>query len=485
MRSLSELWKISGIFYQNMAFQAFIDARRSGRSAATMEALTNRIKTNTVLNKIFLSMLFIIMAMYTAMQPSVLTYAAYLLLLTFLFALFFLQMVTYFFQIDFTSLRIYPVSREEEQKIALLTFIRIFDIPLAANLLVFPVVVLFSAPWYSAFLAIIAVLVSEILAIVLVTYLGKVFYTKLSTPASGLKGAVRFLYQLIWGLAFFMIYAFMMWLRVIYAKINHFAPLLQRYSLLFQCIYPTNMAYLIINPTPVSVASSLLMVLLTILGIKWILKNISSIKITGEMHTGQISIKISTPMRGMLRKDFRIITRSPALTMLLLFPPIQGLLMQSLGNSSYFALVMLFTFIIIFSYSLLGSEARSITRTLPVTRGFIYLSKAILGFIDYIIALTVLTLYTIFFGTGISQSLILLSLPTTFAVIIIVLRVGDLLNITKNIAMSSYGVALLMILGDVLFAVPLALYSQQYGVFVCAAAMAAEIIIALHIIKMQ
>ncbi len=454
MLSLAEMWKISSVFYRNLGFVSLQEMRRGNTTSKTTEKLVRNASVSMLINKIFLTILFIVMATFTIVEHSVIVYASYFLFLTFLFAIFFLQVVTYFFQIRFDILRVLPVPREDEQKIMLLTFIRIFDLPLLANIVLFPIFVVVVNPWYSIIPSFLAVTLSEIFSLGIVTFLAGIFYEKLSSPIRGWKSVLRFVYQVIWGASFLLLYASVMFLQILYENINHYSPLIAQYSTLFKLIYPFDYSYLIVAPDFSSLISSILFIYLGYRVLRWVIHSIGTKHHVTEDAKPEIQVKVVSPLRGMMKKDFRIITRNPGLAMLLFLPAFEGIILMSIGKSSLISMGMVFTFEVVFLYTLFGFEKTAMVRTLPVSRGFVYVSKNVMGFIVFLISLFIMDSYLMFSVENADMALQLLLIPSIFAAGIFLLFIGDLLNIRKSVGFSALGFIVLIVVGDVVAFLP-------------------------------
>ncbi len=459
MPSLGELWKISGIFYRNLGFLSYAQMRQLNLKGQGMEKLAHNASNSLLFNKIFLSLIFFMMALFGAMESSVISYAAYLLLLLFMFSFFFLQIVTYFFSLNFDILRVFPIPPRDIKKVILLTFLRIFDIPLIVNLAVFPVTAAFIAHWYSFTPAFLGVIIDESYSVALVVYLSKIFYTKLSQPTGGWRSVLRIIYQIIWGATFFIFYAFMMWIRVIYIHLEEYMPFVEKYSFIFKLLFPFNVAYLMLFPDLISLLSSIVFVLLAYFSVKWTLENIGMVgKISYEEKENvpeKMVLRITTPLRGIVKKDLKLISRNPGLLILALLPAFESILLISIGNSPLTSLGVVFTFVIILIYTLFGYEKMSIMRTMPVPKGIIYLSKNIIGVSIYFISLIIVDIYLFLRGGNIgwiSQGMIL---PAVFSAGIICVYVGDLLGIKKSVAIGALGFIVILALGNAIVYLPL------------------------------
>ncbi len=434
-----------------------VESRAVQTGKRGVERLVKNATNSLLYNKIFLSLIFLSTAIYGALENSVISYASFMLLLLFMHSFFFLQTVTYFFKLNFDLLHTLPLTMEDIRKTMLLTFLRIFDIPMLINLLAFPVAVAVFHHWYSAFPAFGGVLLTEIFSVALVTYLSRIFYTKLSQPSGGWKSVIRVLYQVIWGATFFLFYASMMWMRTLYLRLSEYEPLVEKYSLFFKLIFPFNFSYLIAGPDLLALASSILFLFLAYISLRWTLNNIGRVK---ELHVEttappeKIRLKITTPIRGMIRKDLKLISRNPGLLMLALLPAFESILLMALGNSSTSSLYVVFTFIIILIYTLFGFEKQMIMKILPITKGKVYLSKDVIGLVMYLISLCIVDAYLIYRGTLPNLAEQLALIPAVFSAGIVCLYLGDLLGLRKSVGVSALGFVLIIALGNVMLYLP-------------------------------
>ncbi len=470
MPSLSELWHLSGIFYRELAFRSLMEMRRAARSEKAIMKVVQNSLTSLTINKVFLALVFASAAVFAGIQGTPMAYGSYLLLVTFLFALFFLQSVTYFFQVNFDILKTLPVGDRERNTVAMLTFLRIFDLPLALNLLLFPLVCGIAAGGFSAVPAFFGIASAEMLAVAIVTYLSRVFYRRLASPTSGWKSALRFIFIVIWGLSFFVLYAFMAWMPLIYARLEDYQDIFFAHELLFRIVYPFSFSYLIVAPDILSSLASLIYFLLSFLAFRWAFGVATKRVVLESQDSVEINFRFSSPMVAMLRKDFRITTRNPGLAMLLLLPAMEGLLLMSLGMTGITLLSMLSTFTIIFLYSIFGYEKRDLMGTLPVSRGFVYLGKVLMASFVFLVSLILVDAYSLFAHYVVNSASQLLMLPGIFSAGVLVLYLGDLLGLRTSVAMNAVGFLLLIALGNAVVLLPVILLSLLTGVFSIAVA---------------
>ncbi len=454
MRSLSELWKLSQYFYKELAFLSMLDMRKPNSSEEAIRKVLSNSTVSMQINKIFLSLVFIAAEMFAVMQHTVISYTSVFILITFMFALFFLQSVTYFFKVNFDILATLPISKKEQNIVKSFTFLRIFDTPLVITAISFPLLAGFVSLWSIA-PAFIGAVLSEIFAIAIVLYLSKIFYKKLASPSRGWNAALRFVFIIIWGSAFFVLYAVMIWLPIIYRKIEHFEPVVEHYELLLRALFPFDIAYMMLSPEPISIISSLLFLALGIWLAKRIIREIGT-KINIEYKSAtKIELHSTTPLVGMLKKDLKITTRSPGLAMLLILPALEGLLLMGMNMHGTTILSVIITFVIIYLYSLFGFENMPLLRSLPVSKKFLFLEKTAMAYIVFLGTLAIMNLYGAITGHIINpvwQALLGISMA---AASIVVLALGDMLGIRTNVAMSALGFLLLVIIGNAIALAPI------------------------------
>jgi len=464
MRSLSELWKLSQYFYKELAFLSLLDMRRPNSSEEAIKKVLSNSLLSMQINKIFLSLVFIAAEMFAVMQHTVLSYTSVFILITFMFALFFLQSVTYFFKVNFDILATLPLTKKEQNIVKSFTFLRIFDIPLVITAISFPLLAGLVSVW-SIVPAFIGTVLSEIFAIAMVLYLSKIFYKKLATPSSGWNAALRFVFIIIWGLAFFVLYAVMMWLPIIYLKIEHFESVVEHYNLVLRALFPFDIAYMMLYPEPISILSSMLFLSLAIWLAKRIIRDIGA-KINIEYERAvEIKIHPSTPLVGILKKDLKITTRTPGLAMLLILPGLEGLLLMGMHIHESALLSVVITFVLIYLYSLFGFENMSLLRSLPISKKFLFLEKTAMAYIVFASTLAIINVYGIFtmhIVNPLWQALLGISMA---AASIVVLAVGDKLGIRTNVAMSALGFLLLVVIGNAIALAPIIEYILVPGVF--------------------
>ena len=174
-------------------------------------------------------------------------------------------------------------------------------------------------------------------------------------------------------------------------------------------------------------------------------------------------LRITSPLRGIIKKDLKLISRNPGLLILALLPAFESILFISLGNSSMTSLGVVFTFVLILIYSLFGYEKMSIMRTMPVSKGTIYLSKNVIGLSIYLISLLLVDTYLLLKGETAEWIEQVLILPAVFSAGVVCVYVGDLLGVRKSVTIGAFGFIIILALGNAMVYLPILLSKWSIG----------------------
>ncbi len=230
-KKFSELWKISSTVYREICFQSLFSLRL-GATLPRMDAqkvskLAGQTEINMLVSKILITFFVAVLAVLPLgywsyfvaglrLQEELAVVgcvSVYLLSLFFLLVMLGLQATTLLIATKaFEILGSFPISRRDVSKIALLSFLRIFDIPLIVALLIFPATFfLVVRSFFGSLASLFAVVLTEIFALALTIGLAKFFYSKIVSGGGGskYKTVMRFIYMLIWVLPSFGIYLVM------------------------------------------------------------------------------------------------------------------------------------------------------------------------------------------------------------------------------------------------------------------------------------
>ncbi len=311
---MKELWRISGVLYRETVFKGIEEVRIVDKKP---EKLVESAKRQMWLNKLIVSAFLTFAVIVVALNPTPINCTILLVNIFFLFILFFLQVVTSFVSQSFDLLHLLPLSNDEIAKVRLLTFIRIFDLPLAVVAIVTPLSFLFHSI-ISAFWSFLGVVTTEVLAIAIVFRLAKFFHTKIAYSTGGWKSVLRVIYMVAWSFGIFAIY-FLPTLITTVSKLN-----LSLKGLDF--IFPVCFGYLMAGELKWDiVVFTTLYAFLGFYALKRTLPLINEKTFVSTVKSKLKPIKPFHPVLGIIRKDIRLISRSPAHFTLIAFPIVMGI----------------------------------------------------------------------------------------------------------------------------------------------------------------
>lgn len=444
-QGFSKLWKISGTVYKEICFQSVFSLRLGAAfprmDEARIEKIVNQTRISMAINKalitIFIAVLGIMPLGYWAIfvrdlnLPEEFTIASsvtvYLASLLFLLAILGLQVTTSLMSTKaFEVLGTLPISRKDVSKIALLSFIRTFDIPMVAGLIIFPVAfTFFVGSILGGLTALFAVGITEAFSLALTLFLAKFFYSKIATSGgtSKYQTIMRFIYIIAWTLPSFGIYLVMNFateLMRFFASSLTQASSMQAY--LLAPIYPFALGFLISSATfPQKINSTIAMLsaipsigylALAFLGLKYTGSTIRRI-CTGTTITATKDVVKDTFVRprpawlGLISKDLRLASRSPAYASVLVLPAIQTVIIVisflrahiALNATTIFGFLTGISFItlivapVLFSIETLAS---AYVRSLPLKKKTVLAAKASLTVMIYLSSIIVLSIIALY-----------------------------------------------------------------------------------------
>ncbi|MEM3747764.1 MAG: hypothetical protein QXN67_09965, partial [Thermoproteota archaeon] len=324
-----------------------------------------------------------------------------------------------------------PVSSRDVSKILLMCFIRIFDVPLVAAMLIIPMaygVSYGSIP--GALTVLLSIMITEVFALAIAVFLAFSFYSKVIKGGgrSSLRTLLRLFYMLVWIIPMFLMYAVM---SLAVQMVSLMKTLTQSLSYLLTLLYPFSLGFLAslatflkiddLRTAALLVGSSLLYLALAAYSFKWLVKRVvgigfGSIATGSRMEVKEVSINPGPPWLGVLKKDLRIASRSPSYFSMLAMPVIQiiifsftSLYPDAGGASAEFLPPM---FLLLFMISLLmvlilppallntESIAYSYVGSLPLGKRMLILAKTILSSTVYLASLLVLLTITMLRAPG-------------------------------------------------------------------------------------
>lgn len=434
---LSELWRISRTIYKETSFQSIFSLRSGGllpqRTNSDIKRLVRNAELNTMISKIIMSVfiaVFGIMVFFpfglrsSNLQVSeemtvVGTVSAFLAVLMFLIVIMGLQVSTSFFSskaVDFLSTL--PLSKRDVSTVALLCFLRIFDLPLLLAVAGFPVAyVFFRHSVLGGLAALLSIGVTEVFALALTTGLAKFFYARIagSSGRSKWKAFLRLVLMLVWILPSFGAYIVInFWMEIIQFFAS-FTQTIFALSYVIVVLYPFSYGFLVSYATFIhgfsyislafAVVSSLSYFVFAVYLVKWVGGTIRSIGAGGVFAASKEMVKDTliqplSPWLGIIRKDLRIASRAPSYASIFLLPAIQTVILVfsfswsgelGLAGTLGFLTGMSFMTVLIpptlFSIEGLAS---AYTRSLPLKKRTLILSKTFLATLTYILSLLVI-----------------------------------------------------------------------------------------------
>lgn len=445
MQGFSKLWRISGTVYREICFQSVFSLRLGAAfpriDEARIEKLVSQTRVSMAVNKVLITVFIAAQGIMPlgywpmfvrdlnipeefAVASSVSVYLASLLFLLIMLGI---QVTTSLMSTKaFEVLSTLPLSRKEISKIALLSFLRTFDIPLTAGLIIFPVAFTVIMGSVSGGLtALLAAGMTEAYSLALTLFLAKFFYSKIATSGGTSKYhmVLRFIYILVWVLPSFGIYFIMNFatdiMQFFASSITHFSSA-QTY--LLAPVYPFTLGFLISSATFPHKINSTILALSTISSLGYLALAFSGLKYAGStirrvcMGTAitatrsvvkDITIRPRPSWLGVIVKDLRVASRSPAYASILVLPAIQTVIIIisflrahiDLNAITIFGFLIGVSFIALIVAPVLFSTetlASAYTRSLPLKRKTVLAAKASLTVMIYLSSITVLSLIALY-----------------------------------------------------------------------------------------
>ena len=366
---------------------------------------------------------------------AVLSYMSlFLIVILFLIVVMGLQVSTSFVSSKVAEiLTTQALSRRETSNIMLLSLLRIFDIPLLTAIGVS------TGGYYiatgsaaGAAIVFIAVATTEIFSLTLAVFLSKFFYTHIigSSGKSRWKAVLRIVFIVLWILPVFGTY---LMVNLSVQLFNSFASITQLFSSALQfllAVYPFSYALLVAFVTqPASVdtyyaaaagAASLGYTALGVYAYKWLTRTVSKLG-TGGISAVREKVKdtLVRPRRtwiGIVIKDLRMASRSPALASLFLLPVLQTVVLV-FSFYSYGDITATTSWVILLTVTgmmmlvppvqfSIESFAAVYTRTLPLTKRVLVLSKTFTATVMYLASMFVLVVAALYMNRDFANILV-------------------------------------------------------------------------------
>jgi hypothetical protein len=439
----SELWRLSATAYKEVSFQSIFSLRagsslpRSGRrdikqvvSSAKMNVLMSKLITAFFIGVFAAIVFFPLATSYASMAvrrqaAMVGGTSAFLAIVLFLIVFMGLQMATSFVSSKIVDvLSPLPLSKQDVSTIIFLCFVRIFDIPLVAAVVVFLAAYFFvGGSVLGGLISLAGIITAEIFALALTTVLAKFFYSKVTSAGgrSRWQALLRFVFMLVWILPTFAAYLIVNFATTI---VQSFAGLMQSLSSFSQVvvlIYPFSYAFLVSIAAfsgavdyallALSAAASVGYTILAYYCLRWVNRTVRNMGV-GPMPKGpreavkDTLIKPLTPWLGVIRKDLRVASRAPSYATLFFLPVIQTVVLalsfsslNNLGLTTALGILTgmsMITLLLPPTLSSIEGLASAYMRHLPMGKKTLITAKTLLSTFTYVLSLLALSIVALF-----------------------------------------------------------------------------------------
>ena len=441
----SELWRLSSKVYKEVSFQSIFSLRagsglpQSGRR--DIKQLVANAKFNTLISKLVTTVFLGIFAvtvflpvLFSEMGPPIPKevaipggVSAFLTVVLFLIVFMGLQMSTSFVSSKIVDvLSPLPLSKRDISRIVFLCFVRIFDIPLVAAACVFlSVFFLIGGTVLGGIVSLTGIIVTEIFALALTVVLAKFFYAKVARAGgrSMVQTVLRFLFMLVWILPTFAAYLVVNFAREIVESFAVLTQGLASFSQILVMVFPFSYGFLVSYTAftsqtnyltlGLSVASSIAYVFLAYYCLGWVTRTVREIGTGAVLGSAReivkdTIIKPQIPWIGIIRKDIRVASRSPAYASLFLLPVVQTAVLaltfssfSEIGPATALGLltgISLLTLLLPPTLLSIEGLASAYTKHLPLKKRTLIGAKTLIATATYIISIIILTTVAFLIG---------------------------------------------------------------------------------------
>jgi hypothetical protein len=441
---LRELWRITRIVFKEVSFQSIFSLRMGSalpqRGRTSIDQLVRNAQMNILISKL-LTTLFVAAFGFAVFVPMMGlstpanqsrdvmiagAITAFLASVLFLIVVLGLQVSTSFISSKISDvLSPLPLSKQDVSKIVFLCFVRIFDIPLIAGIVVLlTVYFLVGGSLLGGLVSLVAVVVTEIFAITLTIGLARFFYSRVAGGGgrSKLKILLRLVFMLVWILPTVGTYFVVNFAEYIVQYFGSMTESLSAFSGAIGLVYPFSYGLLVAFATlgtpdytslGLSLAASLGYLALGAYAFRWLIRTIRKVG-TGGVAAGRREtvtdtiIRPQIPWLGIIRKDLRIASRSPSFASLFFLPMIQTAILavtfSQLSNSGLPLTLGVLTgtsmVILLLPTTMFSMEglASAYTRSLPLKKKTLILAKTALSTLIYAISLVALFIIALYLG---------------------------------------------------------------------------------------
>ncbi|MGY5881442.1 MAG: hypothetical protein RTV31_14415 [Candidatus Thorarchaeota archaeon] len=427
----SESWRAAGVVAQEVRFQSFLEANPANlaRVKEDPDKISKTLKSQSRISIFFSSMILIMLAVLALAasifdtdlgNPDATLAVGFAVYLTLSFVVvFFLNLTTTAGLFSSGAMDLpstLPLTRAELEQLNFMTFVRIFIAPVVLTITIFPIGCLIILGPIVALVAVVACASTVSIAIGALVHVSKWFHKKThQTDESRLSGIIRIAASL--GIVIGMISIY---------SIGSYLPDLIRFIIalstsagdgflsILALVFPFSFGFLaasiafssIIDPFTflASIIGTVFYASIALVSFRRSGESLREITLGGISTSSpgllkEVEIVISTPLRGMIRKDLQLATRNigsvfifaiPIFLVVMLFPMIQywgGDMMRSIAALTALEYANLFGGISLVSVLMFDTQGASIHEGLPVSSKLILRSKTVIMMVPYALSM--------------------------------------------------------------------------------------------------
>ena len=443
-----ELWRLSNTVFKEISFQSIFSMRAGSglpqRGRTNIKQLIQTAAFNVLISKILTTIFVAAFGFILFVFPMGNTYSSasreltiavsvstFLMSILFLIVFMGLQVATSFVSSKIADvLSPLPLSRQEVSSIIFVCFVRIFDMPLITAVIVLvSAYSLVGGTLLGGLIGLVAVIVTEIFALALTIGLARFFYARVASGGgrSKWKAVQRFIFMLVWILPTFGTYLVLNSAAQIVVAFASFTQSISSTSQLLALAFPFSFGFLVSFATFLqetnllalgfSVASSLGYLVLAVYCFRWVTRTVRKIGGGAIASAAREIVKDTVispqmPWIGIIRKDLRIASRSPAHASLFFFPALQTALLaisfstiSEMGFSVTLGVltgVSMVTLLLPPSMFSIEGLASTYMRSLPMKKKTLIFAKTALATTMYLSSLVVLFIVAVYLGRDFS-----------------------------------------------------------------------------------
>lgn len=430
----SESWRAAGVVAQEVRFQSFLEANPSNLSRVkeNPEKISKALKSQSRISIFFSSMILIMLAVLALVasvfdtdigNPDAKLAVGFAVYLTLSFVVvFFLNLTTTTGLFTSGAMDLpssLPLTRTELEQLNFMTFVRIFIAPVVLSMTIFPIGCLILLGPIVALVALVACASTASIAIGALIHVSKWFHKKThQTDESKFSSFIRVAASLGIVIGMISIYSIGSYLPdLIRFIISLSSSAGEGFFTILALIFPFSFGFLaasiafssIIEPYTflASIAGTVFYASIAFVSFRHSGESLREITLGGISTSNpgllkEVGVVISTPLRGMIRKDLQLATRNigsafifavPIFLIVMLYPMIQYWgegAMRSITALTAIEYANLFGGISLVSVLMFDTQGASIHEGLPVSSKLILNSKTVIMMVPYVFSMIAL-----------------------------------------------------------------------------------------------